>query len=94
MHDVAFDKKNKNAQPIVSTHKARASRCSHAYLLTACSARALLTQIAMKQNQFWPSDLMLNQQVAASATLKSFWLDPPLVYQGNMIVDLDQIPSF
>jgi len=31
--------------------------------------------------------------VKMSPTLQSFWLDPPIVYQGNRIIDLDGIPS-
>lgn len=94
LHDSAFAKDRRDASPMWSTHKERASRCSHAYLLTACSADALLRQIASRKTTFVQSDLLLNAQVVASPTLQSFWLDPPLVYQGNRIIDLDGIPSF
>lgn len=94
LHDNAFAKDRRDASPMWSTHKEWASRCSHAYLLTACSANALLRQIVNRKLTFVPSDLLLNALVIASPTLQSFWLDPPIVYQGNRIVDLDGIPSF
>jgi hypothetical protein len=40
--DRSFAKHRRNVPPMLSTHKERSSRCSHAYLLTACSAQALL----------------------------------------------------
>jgi GR25 family glycosyltransferase involved in LPS biosynthesis len=94
LHDAAFEKYRRNAQPMLSTHKDDASRCTHAYMLTACSAQALIRQIAVRKNIFLPSDFFLNLHVAASPTVQSFWLDPPLIYQGNMINDLDGISSF
>ncbi|UJR20544.1 hypothetical protein I4U23_023671 [Adineta vaga] len=94
MYDKTFQRNQKDAQPILTVHKESASRCSHAYLLTACSAQALLRQISVRKNIFIQSDLLLNVLVIASPTLQSFWLDPPLVYQGNRINDLDGIPSF
>ncbi len=94
MHDDSFAKNQRDVPPILFTHKESGSRCTHAYLLTACSARALLRQINVQKNRFLPSDLFLNGQVVASPTLQSFWLDPPIVYQGNKIHDLDGIPSF
>jgi GR25 family glycosyltransferase involved in LPS biosynthesis len=94
IYDSAFAKHQRNASPMLSTHKESASRCSHAYLLTACSAEALLRQIAARKTTFLQSDLLLNSLVVASPTLQSFWLDPPIVYQGNRIIDLDGIPSF
>ncbi len=94
MYDDAFVKHKRNASPMLSTHKESASRCSHAYLLTACSAEALLRQIAARKTTFIQSDLLLNAQIISSPTLQSFWLDPPIVYQGNRIIDLDGIPSF
>ena len=93
-NDNAFAKDRRDASPMFSTHKDKASRCSHAYLLTACSANALLRQIAARKTTFVQSDLLLNAQVIASPTLQSFWLDPPIVYQGNRIIDLDGISSF
>jgi len=92
--DNTFAKNRRDAQPILSTHKAMSSRCSHAYLLTACSAQALIRQIAFRKNRLFPADLMISAHVAASPTLQSFWLDPPIVYQGNKINDLDGISSF
>jgi len=94
MHDGAFAKNRKDAPPILSTHKKSATRCMHAYLLTACSAQALILQSAAKKTRFLEPDLFTNVQVAASPTLQSFWLDPPIVYQGNQIHDFDGIPSF
>jgi GR25 family glycosyltransferase involved in LPS biosynthesis len=94
MFDNAFAKNQRDTPPMLSTHKESASRCTHAYLLTACSAQALLRQIATRKNVFVQSDLLLNAKVVASSTLQSFWLDPPIVYQGNRITDLDGIPSF
>lgn len=94
MHDAAFLADDKNAEPMLSTHKAHSTRCSHAYLLTSCSARALLRQIAVRKNKFMQIDWLLNELVAASPTLQALWLDPPIVYQGNMVNDLDGIPSF
>jgi GR25 family glycosyltransferase involved in LPS biosynthesis len=94
LFDSGFNTKGRDSPPMLSTHKAAASRCSHAYLLTACSARALLKQIAATRSHFLQSDLLLDALVAASPTLQSFWLDPPIAYQGNRITDLDGIPSF
>lgn len=94
MYDDDFSKNQRNTSPMLSTHKDRASRCSHAYLLTACSAQALLNQIAARKTTFLQSDLLLNAQVVFSPTLQSFWLDPPIVYQGNRVNNLDKIPSF
>jgi GR25 family glycosyltransferase involved in LPS biosynthesis len=94
IHDAAFAKYRRDAQPILSTHKDSASRCTHAYMLTACSAQALIRQVAVRKNMFLQSDLLLNLHVVASPTVQSFWLDPPIVYQGNRITDLDGIPSF
>ena len=93
-HDYAFAKNQTDAEPLLSTHKGKASRCAHAYLLTACSAQALLRQIAAQKNMLLGVDFLLDLHVAASPTIQSFWLDPPIVYQGNQINDLDEIPSF
>jgi GR25 family glycosyltransferase involved in LPS biosynthesis len=95
IHDPNFAKNRRDVPPVLSTHKENPSRCTHAYLLTACSAQALVRQIAMrKMSTFLQSDLLLNELVAASPTMQSFWLDPPIVYQGNRIIDLDGISSF
>jgi GR25 family glycosyltransferase involved in LPS biosynthesis len=93
-HDPAFEKNRTNAKPMLSTHKEQSSRCSHAYLLTACTAQALIDEIAARKYKLLGSDYMLNVLIAASPTIQSFWLDPPIVYQGNYITDLDGIPSF
>ncbi len=94
MKDAAFQASKSNASPMLSAHKLYSSRCSHGYLVTACSARALIRQIHVKKNAFRPSDYLLNKLVATSPTLQVFWLDPPIVYQGNMVEDRDGIPSF
>ena len=94
IHDSAFPKNRTDAPPMLSTHKEKSTRCAHAYLLTACSAQALLRQINAQKNRPMGPDYLLNLHVAASPTMQSFWLDPPIVYQGNQIHDLDGIPSF
>ena len=94
LFDSGFNTRRRDSPPILSTHKVASSRCSHAYLLTACSARALLKQITVRKSHFLQSDLLLDALVAASPTLQSFWLDPPIAYQGNRITDLDGISSF
>jgi hypothetical protein len=53
-----------------------------------------LMLIAARKYKLLGSDYMLNVLIAASPTIQSFWLDPPIVYQGNYINDLDGIPSF
>jgi GR25 family glycosyltransferase involved in LPS biosynthesis len=89
IHDDTFAKNQANALPLLSTHKERANRCLHAYLLTACSAQALIHQIAAEQNKLIDADIFFDRVVAASPTLQSFWLDPPIVYQRNQIHDLN-----
>ncbi|CAF5174752.1 unnamed protein product, partial [Rotaria magnacalcarata] len=54
-HGQCFQKNFSNAPPILSTHKSNPSRCTHAYLLTSCSAQALVNQIQAQKNDFWPS---------------------------------------
>lgn len=92
--DRSFPRTDRHARPMLSTHKEISSRCTHAYLLTACSAQALLDQMTTRKSLFLQSDFLLNDLVSASPTLQSFWLDPPIAYQGNRIHDLDGIPSF
>lgn len=92
--DNAFHASEAHANPLLTTHKSCSSRCSHAYVVTNCSARALIRQINSVKSPFWPSDFILNNHVATSPTLQAFWLDPPIVYQGNMVRDLDGVPSF
>jgi len=90
MLDRVFDGK----KPMLSTHKANPTRCAHAYLFTGCSARAVIKQISAKKNELWTPDFYLNNIIPSAPTLQSFWLDPPLVYQGNKAKDLDDIISF
>ncbi|CAF3493650.1 unnamed protein product [Rotaria sp. Silwood2] len=94
LHGKYFRKHFSNAPPLLSTHKSESSRCTHAYLLTSCSARALVDQIQAQKNDFLPPDHMQNILFSLSSTLQSFWMDPPLVYQGNQVIDLDQLPTF
>jgi GR25 family glycosyltransferase involved in LPS biosynthesis len=93
-HGPGFQKDLSNAPPILSTRKLDPSRCTHAYLLTFCSAQALVDQIQAQKNDFWPSDFMQNFLFRLSPTLQSFWMDPPLSYQGNQVTDLDNIDTF
>ena len=93
-HDEQFQKNLKNASPVFSPHKSNPSRCSHAYLLTSCSAQALIDQIQTQKNVFEPSNLFQNYLFRLSSTLQSFWIDPPLAYQGNQVIDLDQLETF
>ena len=93
-HGPLFQMERSDAAPTVSAQKTNASRCTHAYFLTACSAKALVRQIMSKKNKFQQSDYFLRQLVAESPTLQSFCLDPPLVYQGNQAIDLDSIKTF
>ncbi len=96
MHDTAsFQVSDRSAQPILSTHKEVSSRCAHAYLLTACSARALIEEVHLNYIQVDTPDFLQNTLINTSTILQSFWLDPPLVYQGNRVdKDLDEIPTF
>ena len=94
LHGQHFQSHLWNASPILTTHKAHASRCSHAYILTLCSAKSLIEQIQQQKNAFLPIDHMQNYLFRLSPTLQSFWIDPPLVYQGNQVVDLDQLNTF
>lgn len=93
-HDRSFEKHLSNARPVLSPQKFNASRCTHAYLLTDCSAQALIRQIQAQKNDFRPSDFMQTYLFARSPTLQSFWLDPSLVYQGNQVIDIDRIETF
>ena len=94
IHSQCFERDKLESIPMFSTHKSSSSRCSHAYLLTSCSAKSLIEQIHSQPNNFLPLDHLLNHLVALSPTLQSFWLDPPLVYQGNQVIDLDHVQTF
>jgi GR25 family glycosyltransferase involved in LPS biosynthesis len=89
-----FQKQLRNASPLLSTHKLDASRCTHAYLLTQCSAEALVNQLQAQKNDFLASDWLQNMLFPLSPTLQSFWMDPPLAYQGNQVIDIDKLSSF
>jgi GR25 family glycosyltransferase involved in LPS biosynthesis len=94
LHGGSFQKQLPHARPVLTSHKSSSSRCTHAYLLTSCSARALVQQIRAQQNEFLPSDFLQNYLVRLSPTLQAFWIDPPLAYQGNQIIDLDNMATF
>ena len=96
MHDKSFfQTSHRSASPILSTHKRTPSRCAHAYLLTACSAQALIGQISSTDIEVDTPDFLQNTLFNASTILQAFWLDPPLIYQGNRVdKDLDQISTF
>ena len=93
-HGGSFEKQRPDARPVLSSHRLSSSRCAHAYLLTSCSARALVQQIRAQQNEFLPPDFLQNYLFRLSPTLQAFWIDPPLAYQGNQIIDLDNIATF
>ena len=93
-HDEHCQKSSSYAFPPLSTQKFNASRCAHAYLLTPCSARALIQKLQMQKNDFQNSDFLQNYLFRLSSTLQSFWIDPPLAYQGNQIRDYDRIKTF
>ncbi|UJR07160.1 hypothetical protein I4U23_011448 [Adineta vaga] len=75
LHDPSFPINRKDAPPMFSTHKGKSTRCNHAYLLTACSAKAILDQLNAEKNRLFPLDLMLNFHVAVSPKIQSFWID-------------------
>jgi GR25 family glycosyltransferase involved in LPS biosynthesis len=90
----SFQFRLSNASPVLTTHKLGSSRCSHAYLLTSCSAQALVDQIQAQKNDLLPLDLFQNHLFSLSPILQSFWMNPPLAYQGNQVIDLDNIATF
>ncbi|CAF1470969.1 unnamed protein product [Adineta steineri] len=94
LRDPSFPSNVSNAPPLLSTHKEKFSRCAHGYLLTSCSARALLKQMQAQKYKFLVIDWLQTYLGQLSPTLQPFWLDPSIVYQGNMVLDLDEIPSF
>jgi GR25 family glycosyltransferase involved in LPS biosynthesis len=80
--------------PSLSAHKGQAARCSHAYLLTSCSAQALVDQIRAQKNDLMPADMLQDHLVFSSPVLQAFWMEPPIVYQGNKVTDLDNLETF
>jgi GR25 family glycosyltransferase involved in LPS biosynthesis len=94
LHSQSFQLHSSNASPVLTTHKLNPSRCAHAYLLTSCSAQALVDQIQAQKNDLLPPDHLQNHLFRLSPTLQSFWMNPPLAYQGNRVTDLDNIESF
>jgi GR25 family glycosyltransferase involved in LPS biosynthesis len=93
-HGRSFETNLSNARPLLSTQKAYASRCTHAYLLTACSAQALVDQLQAQKNHLSTSDHTQQKLFSMSPTLQSFWMDPPLAYQGNQVTDIDNVSTF
>ncbi len=93
-HDQAFNSNQADGVPVISVHKTNASRCSHAYSLSSNTAKMLVNEIKRRKNSFSGSDIFIRDMFARSATLVSLWLDPPLVYQGNQITNLDNISLF
>ena len=94
LRDSSFPSQMHNATPMLSIHKERFSRCSHAYILTPCSARALLRQMHLKKIRFHIVDWLQTYLGQVSPTLQPFWLDPGIVYQGSQSHDLSGIPTF
>ena len=94
LRDPSFSPTVHNVTPILSPHKEKFSRCSHAYVLTPCSAQALLRQMHVKKIRFHIIDWLQTYLGEVSATLQPFWLDPSIVYQGSQAHDLSGIPTF
>lgn len=94
LHDASFQVLSPEAQPLLTTHKNSSSRCAHAYMITACSAKAMISQIAAKPSDADTTDFLMNNIFRESPVLQSFWVDPPLVYQGNRVQDLDRLQTF
>ncbi|CAF4829739.1 unnamed protein product [Rotaria socialis] len=57
LYGKCFRKHFLNASPLLSTQKLSPSRCTHAYLLTSCSAQALVDQLRAQKNDFLPPDI-------------------------------------
>jgi GR25 family glycosyltransferase involved in LPS biosynthesis len=94
IRDSTFPSNMHNATPRITTHKERFSRCSHAYILTSCSAKEMIRLIDAKEMSFQILDWLQTYLGEKSLTLQPFWLDPPLAYQGSQIRDLDGILTF
>jgi GR25 family glycosyltransferase involved in LPS biosynthesis len=92
--DSSFQKNQRDAQPILTTHKQNPTRCAHAYLITSCSAKAIIDTIDKYKTNTDTPDFILNFVYPRSPILQSFWLDPPLVYQGNHIVDMEHLETY
>ncbi len=65
-----FQSSLSDAPPFLSTQKSNSSRCTHPYLLTSCSAQALVHQIHLQKNDFLPSDDMQNDLFRLSGRLQ------------------------
>jgi hypothetical protein len=94
IHDSTFPLFMYNASPRISTHKKRFSRCSHAYILTSCSAKEMIRLIDEKKKRFHILDWLQTYLGEISLILQPFWLDPALVHQGSQCKHLDGIPTF
>lgn len=95
-HDNNFFRANqRNATPTLSTQKLQPSRCAHAYMITRCTALAMIEILQQRHTEIDTTDFWFNQAFPKSSILQSFWTDPPTVYQGNRVdYDLDQIQTF
>ncbi|CAF2408855.1 unnamed protein product [Rotaria sp. Silwood2] len=83
------------ATPVLSTQKLRVSRCAHAYIITACTAQAMVSALNEQYTEIDTPDFLMNHIFPKSSLLQSFWIDPPLVYQGNRVDhDIDQLQTF
>ena len=94
LHDETYLADKHDAPPRITTHKERFSRCSHAYILTSCSAKAMIKLIDSNKMRFQILDWLQTYLAEKSLTLQPFWLDPPLVHQGSQARDLDGILTF
>jgi GR25 family glycosyltransferase involved in LPS biosynthesis len=94
LRDPSFPPEIHDAPPMLSTHREKFSRCSHAYVLTRCSAQALLKQMHVKKIPFYVVDWLQTYLAKLSPTLQPFWLDPGIAYQGSQAHDLDKVTTF
>ena len=94
LRDATFPPEKPDAPPRLSMHRERFSRCSHAYVLSRCSAQALLRQMHVKRMPFHIIDWLMIYLGEQSPTVQSFWLDPGIAYQGSQAVDLHNVSTF
>ena len=88
LQDATFPPNKGDAPPRLSTHKGRFSRCSHAYVLTRCSAQALLRQIHTTKMEYRVVNDLQTYLGEISPTLQPFWLDPGIIHQRSQAIDL------
>jgi hypothetical protein len=92
--DSTFQKDKPDAQPILTIHRQGPTRCAHAYLLTSCSAKAMIETLKKHKSSVDTPDWLMHFIIPRSPIIQAFWLDPPLIYQGNRIIDVEQLPTF